>query len=57
MKAGFGAAVKLALIITVPFCGFFFGSHVMLSLFMNEGSTVAMETGMEFLKLYRPSIS
>ena len=55
VKAGFGAAVKLALIITVPFfVAFFFGSHVMLSLFMNEGSTVAMETGMEFLKIVSP---
>ena len=55
VKAGFGAAVKLALIITVPFfVAFFFGSHVMLSLFMNESSTVAMETGMEFLKIVSP---
>ncbi len=55
VKAGFGAAVKLALIITVPFfVAFFFGSHVILSLFMNEGSTVAMETGMEFLKIVSP---
>ena len=55
VKAGFGASVKLALIITVPFfAAFFFGSHAMLSLFMNEGSTVAMETGIEFLRIVAP---
>ena len=36
VEQGFRASVKLALIITVPFfAAFFFGSHAMLSLFMN----------------------
>ena len=55
VEQGFRASVKLALIITVPFfAAFFFGSHAMLSLFMNEGSTIAMETGTQFLRIVSP---
>ena len=55
VKKGFRASVKLALLITVPFFAvFFFGSHAVLSLFMNEGSTVAMETGAQFLQIVSP---
>ena len=55
VRAGLKASVKLALVLAVPFfAAFFFGGRIMLSLFMNEGSTVAMETGMMFLRIVSP---
>ena len=55
VRAGLRASVKLALILAVPFFAvFFFGGRLMLSLFMNEGSTVAMETGLMFLRIVSP---
>ncbi len=55
VRAGLRASVRLALILSVPFfAAFFFAGRQMLSLFMNEGSTVAMETGLDFLRIVSP---
>ena len=55
VRAGLRASVRLALILSVPFfAAFFFAGRQMLSLFMNEGSTVAMETGLNFLRIVSP---
>ena len=55
VRAGLRASLRLELILAVPFfAAFFFGGRLMLSLFMNEESTVAMETGLLFLRIVSP---
>ncbi len=55
VREGLKASVKLALFFAALFfVAFFFAGRTMLSLFMNEDSTVAMETGVLFLKIVSP---
>ncbi len=55
IKEGFAAGMKLAFLVVVPFfvIYFFFG-NVMIELFMNSESTVALETGRVFLRIVSP---
>ncbi len=55
VKQGLRAGMKLGIIIGVPFfigCGFF--GAVLMRLFMGEESGLAMETGVQFLKIVAP---
>lgn len=55
VREGMKGGVKLGIILTVPFLLAFFGmGGQMMSLFMKENSTVAMETGVEFLRIVSP---
>ena len=55
VKEGMKGGVKLGIILTVPFLVAFFGfGSQMMSLFMKEDSTVAMQTGVEFLRIVSP---
>ena len=55
MKEGFGAGIKLAWLVTVPFfLLFFFLGKAMIELFMDSQSTVALDTGRVFLKIVSP---
>lgn len=55
VREGMKGGVKLGIILTVPFLLAFFGmGGQMMSLFMEENSTVAMETGVEFLRIVSP---
>lgn len=55
VKKGFKAGFVLALVIAVPvFIAYFFFGNAMISLFMNEESTKAMETGVMFLRIVSP---
>ncbi len=55
VKRGFYAGVRLALGVALPFfLAFFFLGNVMISMFMEEGGTMAMETGVTFLKVVSP---
>lgn len=55
VQAGFRAAVKMALLITIPFfLIYFFGTQWALGLFMNAESVVALETGSLFLRIVSP---
>lgn len=55
VKEGMKGGIKLAIILTIPFLTafFVFGSQ-MMSLFMKEDSAVAMNTGVEFLRIVSP---
>lgn len=55
VRKGFRAGIQLAMIVAVPFFAayFLFGRH-MVSLFMTQESTLALETGVEFLKITAP---
>lgn len=55
IKEGFAAGMKLAFLVVVPFfvIYFFFG-NVMIELFMNSESTMALETGRVFLRIVSP---
>lgn len=55
VKEGFGAGIKLAWLVTVPFfLLFFFFGKAMIELFMDSQSTVALDTGRVFLKIVSP---
>ena len=52
---GFKAGMKLAIIVAIPFfIAYFVFSHTMLSLFLNEDSSVAFATGTMFLRIVSP---
>lgn len=55
VKEGFRAGIKIAFCATVIFflCFFFFNEQL-LKLFLNDGSTVAMDTGKLFLRIVSP---
>lgn len=55
VKMGFRAGVKMAMGVAVPFFAvfFFLGDHMVL-LFMEEGGSLAMATGVSFLKIVSP---
>lgn len=55
VKQGLRAGMEMGLLIAVPFfvCCFFKGDFL-IQLFMNEESSVALKTGIEFLKIVAP---
>lgn len=55
VKMGFRAGVKMAMGVAIPFFAvfFFLGNHMVL-LFMEEGGSLAMATGVSFLKIVSP---
>lgn len=55
VKEGMRGGVKMAVVLTIPFliAYFCFGGS-MMSLFMEENSAVAMETGVQFLRIVSP---
>lgn len=55
VRQGRNAGVKLAFVIAIPFIVAFFGfAPMMIQLFMNEESAVALGTGTEFLRIVSP---
>lgn len=55
VKEGMKGGVKLAVILTIPFLiGFFVFGNQMMSLFMKEDSSLAMQTGVDFLRIVSP---
>lgn len=55
VKKGFNAGIQLTLLVVVPFfAAYFFLGEPMVSLFMQENSPVALQTGMDFLKIASP---
>lgn len=55
VKEGFAASVKFALCIAFPFfAAFFFFPKTMILLFMSEGSKLALDTGVTFLRVVSP---
>ena len=55
VKKGLKAGLLMGLIIGIPFfVSGFFGGGILIKLFMKEQSTVALETGIQFLKIVAP---
>lgn len=55
VKKGLKAGLLMGLIIGIPFfVSGFFGSGILIKLFMKEQSTVALKTGIQFLKIVAP---
>lgn len=55
VKKGFGAGIQLTMLVVVPFfTACFFLGEPMVSLFMQEDSMVALQTGVDFLKTASP---
>ena len=55
VREGFLAGVKMAMFVVVPFfTAFFVFGRQMICLFMTEGSVVALQTGVEFLRIIAP---
>lgn len=55
VKKGMGAGWKMGLMIALPFfLVSFFAGDILIRLFMNEESSLAMETGIQFLKIVAP---
>ncbi len=55
VKQGMRGGVRMGLLLSVPFIVAFFGfGRLMMSLFMQEESAVAMETGIQFLRIVSP---
>lgn len=55
VKKGFGAGIQLTMLVVVPFfVACFFLGEPMVSLFMQEESMVALQTGIDFLKIASP---
>lgn len=55
VKEGFRAGVKMAMLVAVPFfVAFFFLGELMILMFMNEGGSMAMSTGVAFLGIVSP---
>ena len=55
VKKGLKAGVMMALMVAVPFfLVFFFCGTAMISMFMKEGGTTAMDIGVTFLKIVSP---
>lgn len=55
VKAGAKSGMKLGLVLAVPFLIAYFGfSSQMMSLFMEDGGGLAMDTGVEFLRIVAP---
>lgn len=55
VKQGLKSGLLMGLIIGIPFfVSGFFGGGILMKLFMKEQSTVALETGVQFLKIVAP---
>ena len=55
VKQGLKSGLLMGLIIGIPFfASGFFGGGILMKLFMKEQSTVALETGVQFLKIVAP---
>lgn len=55
IRSGFGAGVQLSMIVAVPFfAAYFLLGNKMIGLFMREESLVAVQTGVDFLKIVAP---
>lgn len=55
VRKGFRAGIQLAMIVAAPFfAAYFLFGRYMVSLFMTQESTLALETGVEFLKITAP---
>lgn len=55
VRQGFGAGLKMIWTLTLPACMlYFFGGAVLLNLFMDAPSQLAMETGILFLRILSP---
>lgn len=55
VKKGLQAGIKMGLLVAIPFFMFcFFKGDFLIRLFMKEETTVAMNTGIEFLKIVAP---
>lgn len=55
VRKGFHAGIQLVLIVVIPFfAAFFIFSKPMINLFMAKDSTLALDTGVEFLKIVSP---
>ena len=55
VHSGFGAGVKMAMLVAAPFFGlYFFAGKTMLSMFMDTGSVTALDTGAAMLKIITP---
>lgn len=54
VKKGLRAGMKLALGVALPFFIAFFLGNAMISMFMEEGGTTAMDIGVTFLKVVSP---
>lgn len=55
VRKGFRAGIQLAMVVAVPFfAAYFLFGRYMVSLFMTQESTLALETGVEFLKITAP---
>lgn len=55
VKQGLKSGLLMGLIIGIPFfVSGFFGGGILIKLFMKEQSTVALETGVQFLKIVAP---
>ncbi len=55
IRQGFGVGVKLVWILSVPlFLLYFFGGNIVLKLFMDEPTELALRTGITYLKILSP---
>lgn len=55
VRQGFGVGVKLVWILSVPlFLLYFFGGNLVLKLFMDEPTELALRTGITYLKILSP---
>ncbi len=55
VREGFFAGIQMAMLIVVPFfAAFFIFGESMINLFMTKDSTVAMQTGIQFLHIISP---
>lgn len=55
VREGFRAGIRMAMLTVAPFfAAFFLAGETMIRLFMKEGSTVALETGILFLRVISP---
>ncbi len=55
VRGGFWAGIRMAMLVVIPFfAAFFLAGESMIRLFMKEGSTVALETGIVFLRIISP---
>ena len=55
VKQGFGVGIKLVWMLSLPlFLLYFFGGNIVLKLFMDAPTKLAMQTGITFLKILSP---
>ncbi len=55
IKQGFGVGIKLVWVLSLPlFLLYFFGGNIVLKLFMDNPTELAMQTGITYLKILSP---